>query len=353
MNWFELRLSWQSLLYPFSFALLFSKSFSNADIVHYHLIHTGYFSLAGLPLLTRKKPSVWTVHDPWAMTGHCTYPFDCERWKTGCGQCPTLAIPASVEKDRTRFMWKAKKVLYGLTDVDVVLASRFMLGMAEQSPLISKFRLHHIPFGLDLNVFRVTDSEEAKRKMGVFPGSFVIAFRSTNNPFKGLGYIKECLHGLNIERPICLLTFNERGLVDEFRGKYQIIDLGWVKDTNLTVTAYNASDVFLMPSLQEAFGMMAMEAMACGKAVIAFEGTSLSEVIYPPTGGITVPKGNVEALRHALLTLINNDDERRRVELNALRLARENYNISTHTDRMIDLYTEVIKRKRSRTQSID
>ena len=84
----ERLLSVQSMLHLQWLALPLNARFRAADLVHYHIIHDGYFSLAALPMLSRLRPSVWTFHDPWAMTGHCIYPLECTRWQTGCGGCP-------------------------------------------------------------------------------------------------------------------------------------------------------------------------------------------------------------------------------------------------------------------------
>jgi hypothetical protein len=89
----ETLLSVQSMLHLQWFALPLSATFRAADVVHYHIIHDGYFSLAALPMLSRLKPSVWTFHDPWAMTGHCVHPLECTRWQIGCGSCPDLKLP--------------------------------------------------------------------------------------------------------------------------------------------------------------------------------------------------------------------------------------------------------------------
>ncbi len=75
------RLQWQSFLLPLH------REFREADVVHYHILHDGYFSLDALPMLSRLKPTVWTLHDQWPLTGHCIYPLGCERWRSGCGAC--------------------------------------------------------------------------------------------------------------------------------------------------------------------------------------------------------------------------------------------------------------------------
>jgi glycosyltransferase involved in cell wall biosynthesis len=138
--------------------------------------------------------------------------------------------------------------------------------------------------------------------------------------------------------------------MDEFRGRYQVIDLGWIHDADLLARAYNASDIFLMPSTAETFGMMAIEAMACGKPVIVFEGTSLPEVTFAPTGGIAVPYGDTNALRFALERLIDNPLERQLLGQNALNLARQHYGMHSHVDRLVELYQEVIARRSAEAQ---
>jgi glycosyltransferase involved in cell wall biosynthesis len=291
------------------------------------------------------KPTVWTLHDPWAITGHCVHPYDCARWEYGCGGCPYLETIFAMKKDRTHLMWTIKKYLYHASKIDIIVASKFMYDMAKRSPLLSKFRIHQIPFGLDLEIFRPADSEYAKRKLGIIPGSLVICFRSTNFEFKGLKYIKECLHKLHTDRPVCLLTFNETGQIEELRDKYQIIEMGWVGDNKALAEVYNAADIFLMPSTQEAFGMTAMEAMACGKPVIVFDGTALPETVFAPEGGVAVPQGDVEALLFELEQLINNSEKRLQLGRNALELARRNYNFNDHADKVLELYKEVIVRR--------
>jgi glycosyltransferase involved in cell wall biosynthesis len=349
---YELKRGLQSLLYPYSFKLMMDGRFWSADVVHYHLIHTGFFSLFALPLLTKMKPSVWTLHDPWAMTGHCIYPFDCERWKTGCGDCPRLSTPIAVEKDSTALMWKIKRQVYRNINADIVVASKWMLNMVHESPLfasVPRERIHHIPFGIDLGVFRPIDSQSARYKLGIKPDSIVICFRSMVSEYKGLPYVIECLRKLETKQPICLLTFHDKDQLTQLADRFQIIDLGWVNDQDLTVQAYNAADIFLMPSTAEAFGMMAIEAMACGKPVITFDGTSLPEVTFAPDGGITVPQGDVSALHFELQQLIDCPEKRLQLGRNALELARRHYNFNDHAEKILKLYEEVIaRRKRKR-----
>jgi len=78
---------------------------------------------------------------------------------------------------------------------------------------------------------------------------------------------------------------------------YRIVDLRWVDDEALYPLVCSACDVFLMPSLAEAFGLTAVEAMAAGRPVVCIEGTALPAVTHAPECGIAVPASDAAALR--------------------------------------------------------
>jgi glycosyltransferase involved in cell wall biosynthesis len=284
-------LSIRGILHPSSFFLPMEPDFAQSEIVHYHLLQwPNYFSTLALPFLTRRKPSVWTIHDFLPFTGHCVYPFDCEKWKTGCGKCPYLSTTFRMRKDNTALMWRLKNFAYSQSKMSVVAASDFMKRKLEQSPLLKRFPIYHVPFGVDLNVFSPGDQNYSKKLLGIEEDEIVISFRSAPGEFKGFEFIKEALKHISTNKKICLLTFSVPWQLEEFRDKFKIIDLGWVNDDELTQHAYNASDFFLMPSTQEAFGMMAMEAMAFGKPVVVFEGTSLPEIVGGNNVGFVIER---------------------------------------------------------------
>ncbi|PZM85299.1 MAG: hypothetical protein DKT66_03710 [Candidatus Melainabacteria bacterium] len=341
----ESDLSIQSILHPAPVAIALNEHFRAADLVHYHLLHTGWFSLLGLPLLTKDKPSIMTLHDPWSMTGHCSYPRSCDRWMNGCGDCPDLEVIQSMKKDNTHRMWKAKRDVFAKANLEIVVASKWMLQKVQTSPIFSHFKHHLIPFGIDLEKFRPGDSEVARKKLGIYPGNTVICLRATVSPFKGLPYIYEALEKLSTTKPLTILTLEDKQLFKDYLGKHQLIDLGWLEDSDLIAEAYRAADIFLMPSTAEAFGVMAIEAMASGKPTIVFEGTSLPEVTFAPKGAIAVPMGDSDALTESLRRLIENKDLRNSIGKEARQLAEAHYNWKTHVSRIIELYEQVMSEK--------
>ena len=90
----------------------------NPDIIHLHNLH-GYY--INLPVLfgylknEYKGKIIWTLHDCWAFTGHCThFTFaKCEKWKTGCSHCPEKNnYPSSMVTDNSRLNYEQKKTLF-------------------------------------------------------------------------------------------------------------------------------------------------------------------------------------------------------------------------------------------------
>ena len=78
----------------------------NPDLIHLHNIHGYYIHYPTLFnfLKTLKKPVVWTLHDCWSFTGHCTHfeQHDCHKWMTQCNHCPaTKEYPSSFGIDNS------------------------------------------------------------------------------------------------------------------------------------------------------------------------------------------------------------------------------------------------------------
>lgn len=344
----EHKLSIVNLLNPFGRFLAEHPKFQSADIVHYHLIHNHTFSLLDFPMLVRNKPSVWTVHDPWLVTGHCVYPLDCNKWETGCLECERLddsAFPLQI--DKASQLWNIKENVFKEIDVDIIICSSFMEGYLKNCLLTSHFkRIHKIPFGIDVDRFLSVNQEIAKNRFGISHENFVISFRAEKNEIKGLKYILDMLYKLQPKTSVTILAIGSGALPKELSVKYQVIELGWQNNMDIMYDFYSASDIFLMPSLAESFGLMAIEAMASGCAVIVFEDTVLEEITFAPECGIAVKYKDSDMLRLNVERLLENTDEcYQRGEL-GIALAKKHYNYKDYVNAHIDLYKEILSRSK-------
>ncbi len=344
---FEERISLQSVAYPFGELLLESKFFKKADIVHYHLIFNHLLSLYSFKDLVNAKPSVWTLHDPWALTGHCVHPVDCQGWLTGCKNCPYLDRYSPLNKDNSNSIWNMKKEIYKSIDIDIVVSSQWMYDMVKRSPLTKHFeRVHLIPFGIDLEHFKARkNKEEIRENLGIKKDSFVMMFRQDDQEWKGLPFIKEMLNNLKVNKHVTLLTVGKIGLLEEYKSRYDVIEYEWVNDNNFLVDLYSAADLFLMPSVAESFGMMAIEAMACSLPVVVMEGTALPRVTFAPEFGVSFSKGNIFEFTQKVSDLIMTEEELRHRQSIVRKKIEENYDIKIYNSKILKMYEKIYSKK--------
>jgi len=105
---------------------------------------------------------------------------------------------------------------------------------------------------------------------------------------------------------------------------------------------YAASDIVVVPSLQEAWGLVATEAMACGKPVIASRVGGLPDQVIDSYNGFLVPSRDPKTLADRILYLLDNPSEMKRMGLNSRRLAEERFDIEKRIHRILKLYRELL-----------
>lgn len=342
----EKKFSMNNLLGCWDRYLESSKEFQNADIVHYHKIHTGIVPMLSFQRLVSKKPSVWTIHDPWMITGHCVNPLECTKWRIGCKNCPHVEdYYFTLQQDKSDQLWNIKKQVYSQLDVDIIISTKFMENYLNNSPLSSCFkRVHKIPFGIKLDIFNTNNKQKARDNWKISKQDIVIGFRCDNNYIKGCQYIYEALSSIDDNR-IVLLTIGNGILPYELKSRFRSIELGWQDNETIVSDFFSACDIFLMPSLAESFGLMAIEAMASECAIIVFKDTVLEEIVDVPNGGVSVEYKNSKAIRQALIALINNNEVRIQMGKKGREIVEIKYNYKDYVRKHIELYENIKERK--------
>ncbi len=335
-----------SLLGPSGAALLRHPAFLAADVVHLQVTHNGsFFSIAWLAALCRLKPVVWTIHDMWPLTGTCQHAASCEKWLTGCGgRCPRPMGRSPIDSYSPALLWRAKQLAYALSDCTLVVASDWMRVCVERSPLLRRFPRVQIPFGVDLAAFSPRERDAARRELGLADGERAIAFRGVardKDNVKGMVWMRRALRALRPSRPTALLIVGDGSAFAHLGGQFAVHHLGWLSQPALS-RVLAAADVFVMPSEQESFGMMAVEAMASGTPVVAFDNTAVAEVIRPPKGGIVVSASDHVALAGAVRSLLDDDELRQGMRRSARRLAVREYDFRLYMGSHLALYEMLV-----------
>lgn len=320
--------------------LLQKDFFLDADIVHLHLIHN-IFDINYLPMMCRLKPTVITLHDPFFLAGHCVHHFDCTKWKTHCSDCPYLNELFPLPNDYSSLNFELKKQAVKNSNISAIVASKWMEKKVQQSPIWESKKIYTLPFGINQEIFKPGETSLIRKKLGLPEDCRILFFRSDPGPFKGLDIIKKTLLELGNSNNVILMTVGQKGLLKNLRNKYRIIEYGWINNDVLLANIYQASDIILMPSLQETFGMMAIEAMSCGKMVLALntEGSALPETINSPACGLAI---NKEDFTKELQRLLNNPFEVVDRGLKSLDYARNHYSKEKYIHDLLVIYKEIM-----------
>lgn len=322
--------------------------FEKSDIVHYHMVHNTKLSMCNFDELVSRKPTIISLHDPWWFTGRCVHPEECEQWKTGCSTCHKLHNLFELPQDNCSSLWDLKKSVYKNMDVDIIISSPFMQKCIDDCNMTNFKNVHVIPFGIDLELFKPKMSqEEARKKIGVNQNSDIVVFLRAQKAHKGTEYVNEALDMLKTDKKITILTCSEKHLLDNLKDKYEIIDLGQINDEQIRL-AYTACDMFLMPSIGESFGLMAIEAMASSKPIVVFDNTALPYVTFAPECGVLVENKNSKKLMEAIKMLIDDSTERLRRGNLGRQICEENYDVEKYNAKIIEVYKKAIKRQKNK-----
>lgn len=278
------------------------------DVIWMHNLH-GYYIHLGLLfdyLRTCGKEIHWTLHDCWALTGHCVH-FDfigCDRWKTGCHDCPQKGkYPASRLCDNSRNNYREKKRLFtGIPNLRLTVPSNWLASRVKES-FLRDYPVEVVPNSVNTAVFKPTPGD-FRETYHLQNKRIVLGVANVWDDRKGLYDFYALAPMLGDGYQIVLIGLSQK----QIRALPKtILGLPRTKNVEELVKAYTAADVFVNPSVEETFGMTSLEAACCGTPAIVYRGTACEEAaaIY---GGIAVERG-AENLYHAILQVMEEEKE--------------------------------------------
>jgi glycosyltransferase involved in cell wall biosynthesis len=316
--------------------------FQAADVLHVHA-HVNYLALPGM---VRRKPVALTLHDMWPFTGHCAQSHDCERWKTGCGSCPHLSAPPAVRRDATAVEWRLKRSVYERAPLTVVAPSQWMTTLAGQG-LLAPFPVHHIPHGVDTDVYRPLDPQHCRSLLGIPRDRKVLMWLATRvDPShddargKGAEVVLACLQRLPeaIRRHAFLLVVGKGSEWMAQAAGVPSLSLGFVTSDHLKAIAYSAAHLVLFPSRAETFGLVPLESLACGTPVVAMRVGGVPEVVRHGVTGYLAAAEDVTAFSANVARLLHDDARRKEMGRRCREIAVAEYPLDLCVERHVELY---------------
>ena len=283
----------------------------NPDLINIHWIGNEFLSIN--EILNFKKPIVWTMHDMWTF-------LPLEHYKDNSKSYSYFEVFFLNRKKKLN----KKKIVF-------VPTSSWMNNTMIDSNLYDKNKIIKIPCGINFNEWYPEDKKIARRLLGLNEKVKIILFSSISgkSPRKGFDLLRESL--IHLDKEFQLIISGDqipKNITDK-----NTIFFDKPSDIITRRLLYSAADVLAVPSVLEAFGLVALEAAACGTPSVVFENNGISEIIEHKKNGYVAKNLDVKDYAKGIKWILE--------EFNPINV-RENvmnkFNINKVSDKYFELY---------------
>lgn len=316
----------------------------NPDIINLHWICHGFLPPEMFSQL--KQPIVWTLRDMWGFTGGCTYTGNCSRYEHSCGQCPQLG--SGSESDISRILWKRKQHSWRDANLTIVTISHWLADCARRSSLFRDRQIEVIHNAVDISVFRPICKSHAREILGLPQDKNLILFgaiSATKDLRKGFQYLAPALKNLG-KAGLCtsteLLIFGSSRPKEPVELGIPIRYMGKLNDEITLALLYSAANVMVVPSVQEAFGKTAIEALACGTPVVSFDSTGLKDIVEHRKNGYRAKCFDSDDLAKGIAWVLQDIDRWRLLSYRARQKVEQEFSLEIQANAYLKLYQSIL-----------
>lgn len=342
---------------PHYFSLIYRKLLNaieefDPDIINIHWTHGRTVPLRLIPKLCASWPVFWTIHDLWPITAGTFFEY------TG-GEVLLRRrrdTPLGKLKRKFRFSPQAllryKARLLGPLALHTISPSKWLRDKVDASPVFRSAINHHIPNGVNMDVFRPMDKHALRARYGVPEDGKVILFLSANlaDGRKGFYYFVKALESLKIADPalvgkITTLLIGEYGQEARAFLPTRVVNLGKTSDVRQLAEYYNLSDVFVSASLADNFPSTSLESIACGTPVAAFDVGGVSEIVVDGETGLLCANMDAEALARNVRRILVDPNLQARLAEGARARAVAKFGMDGFAHAYLDIFAQALVEK--------
>lgn len=281
----------------------------NPDIIHIHNVHGYYLNLEIFFKYLKEsgRRIIWTLHDCWTFTGHCSH-FEyigCNKWQTGCYKCEQLnEYPKSMGADNSIANFNLKRELFtGFDDLTIVTPSQWLKDRVAQS-FMREYHSVVVPTGINLNQFMPIEETvdennlifKLRNSLNIRGKKMLLGVANPWRERKGLLQFETLAKTIDDNYVIVLLGLNDSQLNDL---PESIVGLAHTDSVEELAALYSMADVYVNLTLEDTFPTTNIEALACGTPVVTFKAGGSAESI-DDTCGIAVERNSIQGVVAAI-----------------------------------------------------
>ncbi len=270
------------------------------DVIHLHNIHGYYLNYEILfqYFAHIDTPIIWTLHDSWALTGHCAC-YECADFDADCKSCHYIhSYPKSLFLSRSKKNKEnKKKVFTSVNRMTIVTVSKWLESCVKKT-FLNKYPIKTIYNGIDTQIYRPLPYLKQNVKT-------LLSVANIWSERKGLKDIIALREHLPFEYQIILIGLSKKQIQNLPPGITGIPRT----DSQLELARYYSNaDVVLSLSTYETFGLTVAESLACGTPVVVYNITSPPELVTNDIGRV-VNIHDIEGVKSAIIDLCNTEKE--------------------------------------------
>lgn len=247
----------------------------NPDVIHLHNIHGYYVNLRVLFNYLKNEYSgkiIWTLHDCWSFTGHCSHftISDCNKWNSMCNKCPDLKCYPKEFIDTTKMEYKFKKSLFtGVHDLTIVTPSNWLKGLVKLS-FLKEYNVKVINNGINLDIFKPTHDNLIYEKYNIPKDKkIILGVANVWEERKGIKDFIELSKVIDKEKYVIVLIGVDSKLQSILPS--DIICIRRTDNQMELAVLYTISYVLFNPTYEDNYPTINLEAQACGLPVLTYK----------------------------------------------------------------------------------
>jgi len=327
----------KSKMKPDAVIILFAKNFVNTKNIYELCERTG-------------APAYWMMYDTSPLTGGCHYSWDCKGYEKLCGNCPGLysTDPNDITHKNMRF----KQQYINRTNISLVIASKWQEEQVKKSNLFKHKPVHKIFISINPDIFSPVPFSAIRPQLGISTDRIVMFFGAyyLNHERKGMKYLIDALNILDeklsvqpeLKSKIVLLVAGLETDAIKPMLPFEYKDLGMLNNHTGVATAYQAADIFLCPSIEDAGPSMVNQSIMCGTPVVAFnQGVAMDLVVTGETGYRAGLKDSNDFATGILQLITMSDEQKQAMRQNCRSLGLKLLSPEKSTEQWLRMITHV------------
>lgn len=328
---------------------LFLDKILSSDVINVHWIDKMVPPDLLARLASLGKPVVWTLHDMKPFTGGCHYSAGCDRYMRDCTNCPQLKYDPFGLPNR---VVKQKLELFNKIPLVIVCPSQWLANEARKSSVFANNRIEVIPNSVETELFRPVSKNESKKELGVKEDQCVLQFGAHDGKERRKGFhllisaLKKALDNpgfrdLCEKKKVVVLCLGDPSK-ELKKLPIETLELGYLDKDPDIVRSYNATDVYVLPTLEDNLPNTMLESLACATPVVAFGSGGVTEVVHHEENGLIAECGDTTMLASHIIELVLDKEKRERFGENGRKLIETKFRLDIQSQAYKKLFEELL-----------